>query len=409
MILGGALNRFLFGELLKVFLMTLTVLTSLFLIGLVVQQANQLGLSLGQTITAIPYLVPSTLPFTIPATTLVASCVVYARLSQDNEALAMKAAGIDLFTVLRPAALLGLLAAGATFGLSHTIIPHTQIALHHHVLKDPEEVLYNLLKREKTFRQPASPFVIFVRDVQGRRLLDVVIKRRKKLAPGQDPIFAGYDYITRAREARLSVDQDRSMLILKLYGWSAVGDDRTASLFTDDNPEIEIPLPEIFLNKPVKNRLSALTWDELPVRMADARATQADLERRWQDVQDMARATNNPSIAAIQEPLYMALIREHVFIRLSALAEYHLRPALAVSCFAFALIGCPVGLRASRADYLSVFMVCFLPSVLVYYPLLLAGANIAKNGRAPAEISVWAANAFGLVAAFVLSRLLIRR
>ena len=68
---GHKVNRMLFGELARVFLMTLTGLTGLFLVGLVVQQANQLGLSMAQTIAAIPLLIPSTLPFTIPATTSV--------------------------------------------------------------------------------------------------------------------------------------------------------------------------------------------------------------------------------------------------------------------------------------------------------------------------------------------------
>ena len=54
----------------------------------------------------------------------------------------------------------------------------------------------------------------------------------------------------------------------------------------------------------------------------------------------------------------------------NAEAEYHMRPALAVGCLVFAVIGCPVGMWANRADYLSAFVTCFLPTVCVYYPLL---------------------------------------
>ena len=56
-----------------------------------IQQAAQMGLSLTQVIEAIPLFVPNTLPYTIPATTLFASCVVYGRLSHDNEVVAIKA------------------------------------------------------------------------------------------------------------------------------------------------------------------------------------------------------------------------------------------------------------------------------------------------------------------------------
>src|SRR5579883_2488588 len=134
----------IFWELVKVFCMALTSLTGLFLIGLVVQQANQMGLSIGQTLAVLPLLIPVTLPYTIPATTLFASCVVYGRLSHDNEAVAMKAAGVNLLTVVRPALALGVVTTLATFYLAHSVIPHTQAMLQKQIMKDPEEVLYNL-------------------------------------------------------------------------------------------------------------------------------------------------------------------------------------------------------------------------------------------------------------------------
>ena len=77
---GSILNRLIFWELVKVFLLALGTLTGLFVMAGLIQQASQLGLSPAQVIAAIPLFVPSTLPYTIPATTLFASCVVYGRL-----------------------------------------------------------------------------------------------------------------------------------------------------------------------------------------------------------------------------------------------------------------------------------------------------------------------------------------
>jgi lipopolysaccharide export system permease protein len=85
-----------------------------------------------------------------------------------------------------------------------------------------------------------------------------------------------------------------------------------------------------------------------------------------------------------------------------------MRPALALGCFCFVLIGCPVGIWASRSDYLSVFIICFMPTVFVYYPLLLAGLNLAKDGKLPA-ISAWTADMVGIVAAFFLIKRLMKR
>src|SRR5947208_16360294 len=123
---GSILNRMIFWELVRVFLLSLVSLTGLFLMAGLIQQAAQLGLGLYQILRAIPLFVPSTLPYTIPATTLFASCVVYGRLSHDNEVVAIKAAGVHLFTVLRPALLLGLVTTAITGGLYYAVIPVTQ-------------------------------------------------------------------------------------------------------------------------------------------------------------------------------------------------------------------------------------------------------------------------------------------
>jgi len=46
-------------------------------------------------------------------------------------------------------------------------------------------------------------------------------------------------------------------------------------------------------------------------------------------------------------------------------AEKHLRPALAAGCLCFVLLGACIGVRASRADFLSSFIIGFLPGELV--------------------------------------------
>jgi lipopolysaccharide export system permease protein len=77
---------------------------------------------------------------------------------------------------------------------------------------------------------------------------------------------------------------------------------------------------------------------------------------------------------------------------LGIVAEQHMRPALALGCLCFTLIGCPVAIWLSRSDYLSAFLVCFLPIVLLYYPLMLCGTDLAKSGHVPPVLSVWAAD-----------------
>jgi lipopolysaccharide export system permease protein len=69
-----------------------------------------------------------------------------------------------------------------------------------------------------------------------------------------------------------------------------------------------------------------------------------------------------------------------------------MRPALSLGCFCFILVGCPVGIWLSKSDFLSSFITCFLPIVLIYYPLMLCGTGMAKEGRIDPVGLVWAAD-----------------
>ena len=123
------LQCMIFWELLKIFLLSLTALTGLVLMAGIVAEASQKGLSPEQLFTAIPLIIPSTLPYTIPATTLFATNLVYGRLAHDNEILAIKAAGINILKVVYPAAFLGVLTGIVTMTLYYQLIPWTQYTL----------------------------------------------------------------------------------------------------------------------------------------------------------------------------------------------------------------------------------------------------------------------------------------
>src|SRR5438128_4085514 len=103
----------IFWDLLKIFAITLVSLTGLFLLGGLVAEASQRGLAPAQIFTIIPLMVPSMLPYTIPAATLFATCNVYGRLAKDNEITALRAAGVSLARILLPSGLLGVIASAA--------------------------------------------------------------------------------------------------------------------------------------------------------------------------------------------------------------------------------------------------------------------------------------------------------
>jgi lipopolysaccharide export system permease protein len=413
MLFGGTLNRTIFWELVKVFLLSLGSLTGLFVLAGLIQQASQMGLSPMQVVTAIPLFIPSSLPFTIPATTLFASCVVYGRLAHDNEVVAIKGAGVHLFTILKPALTLGVVTAAITAGLYHSVIPLSQQLLQEEMLRDPEEVMYNWLRRDRCIRHPTFPYVLYVKDVQGRRLIDVILKQRVRVV---DPVtglpgaWNGYDRVARAREARLRVDATEGKLYLDADRF--VFYEKNTQGATPPNGPFPIPMPDNLTANDSRNRPMALTWDSLGPRMEDLARERTELETSRVIQEETASKLADETLKkrySDETTHFQARVENLVRQSRNVQAEFYMRPALAAGCLVFALLGCPVGIWANRADYLSTFVICFLPTVFVYYPLLLAGSNMGKDGKLSLGLGCWLANiVMGTAGLFLTARLLRR-
>lgn len=432
----GTINRMIFAELVKVFLMSLIGLTGLFMLAGLIQEATQKGLSPAQIVMAIPLIIPNTLPFTIPATTLFATCVVYGRMAADNEVLVLRAAGVDIYHLLWPALLLGLLTTGATAALYYDPIPRSQGLLRQQLLRDGERILYSMIKREGGLRQSNLDFILFVRDVQGKDMIDVVVKKRR-------PRELGYELVARSQTARLRIrkvseaeaadlarakDQsakspglerfqrrkgagggDRFELVVlmdRCYVDSLKGD-TVADLH---NQEFTSPLPDSIFGKPTDERPSAQVWPELRASREKIEGELAELEAEIRQLEANPNGLYSPgkSNAEVAQEYRQYTVKQYQRLLRQIDVESQMRPALAFGCLCFVLIGCPVGMWASRSDYLSVFIICFLPTMFVYYPLLLASLNLAKDFKIP-PTAAWGADVIGSAGALVLIRRLMKR
>ena len=83
--------------------------------------------------------------------------------------------------------------------------------------RDLEDALYKLLKRDHEFNDPRWPFMIKVRDVQEKNLIDATFKHRTKGKVNE------YDAVIQARRAVLRFDldaKDRPRLSLNTLGFS---------------------------------------------------------------------------------------------------------------------------------------------------------------------------------------------
>ena len=393
----GILHRMIFLELFRIFFLCWVGLTGMILLGGIIAEATQQGLGPGQILELIPMLVPNTMPYTLPTATLFATCVVFGRLACDNEILAIKATGINLGMVTLPAILLGALASAGTFLLFVDVIPASQWEVKVHFVKNVEELLYAMLRKEGFIHQSQIPYTITVSRVEGRILVDAIFKH-------VDAVNGGFDVIARSKKAELSVDQEAKQIIVHM--WNGRAEKNTDINFFDEQ-EFPIDLPPDFMN-PKKLSPSYMTWDELETARQEA---EADIQKFKEDM-EVHEMHMHAGVAAAEFAEHVRSLGFKVHLAMNMLhklaAEHHIRPALSLGCFCFVLVGCPVGIWFGKKDYLSSFITCFLPIVLVYYPLMLCGMNLAKSGKMPALIAVWPANILLAGSALVLIRKLLR-
>jgi lipopolysaccharide export system permease protein len=373
----------IFWELVKVFLLSLIGITGIMLMASIIAEASQHGLGPGQILTAIPLLIPSTLPYTIPSTTLFATCVVYGRLAADNEILAIKSAGINILHVARPAILLGVLISAATMGLYYHVIPYTHLLLRSMVFNDAEELAYSLLQKQHSINPPQLEYSIHAKEVRGRRLLDVYIKHKAKLN-GQT------DVVAQAREAELHIDmQNRKLVLLArhvdVFSLDKVNVDSAREKFEMDLPDNLFQVKE--------QRARDMTWQEM---LEHRRRHEMEREATLNQITSFQSGISSEDILPEDLPQHIKNLQDRATRHQQEIlfldVEMLMRPALSVGCLCFILVGCPVGIWFSRSDYLSSFITCFLPIVFIYYPLILCGTNLAKEGKMNPIVLVWGAD-----------------
>ena len=365
------LQRYVLFDVLRAFLLTLLGVTVLFLGAGLAAEAVRRGLTPAQIVHIMPYVLPSTLPYTIPATLLFGVVLVFGRMAADSEITACKAAGIHVFYLLGPVVVLALICSGLTWWALNDVIPPAVARITEVVAQHLEETVYNVLRRERAITSSKLPCSIYVRDVRGKMLIGATFQRVDERS---GELITAY-----AERAKLEFDLKHRRIIVRMYEADVqVG---SSVVKVGDEHVFPIPLPDM-----------ALATGDSPRQMT-LRQLLEEIDRLNEQI-----AAQNDSAAK------EFLLRRYRRLR----SEVHMRAALAFGSVLFVLIGCPVAIIQQRGEFLGAFVSCFLPIVTTYYPLLLLGMNISKEGIAHPAVAMWTANGVLAAAAVPLLRRVIR-
>lgn len=374
------------GEVLRAFSLALLTVTTIIVLFMVMIEASKMGLSPTEIMNLVPYVIPGSLPYTIPVSLLFAVTVVYGRLASDNEIVAVKTAGLSAWTVLNPAFALGISLSAVLLYLTYAPIPRANHTARMVIFKNMEEMFYKYLKKDRQFNNPRWPFLIIVKDVVDKEMIDATFKRRS----GGPEHPNQFDLIVKADKARIHFDTAANTARVYLDGAEISAPRQDRSLINDTILQFDLPAGSGVNDE---KKIQEQTTPELVVEQAK----NLKLMSRERKRQAMAAALwmGEGRFERVHWKQVQRSFVDYAEWKMkwqSFETEKHQRISMACGSLFFVLLGAPVGILFARRDFLSAFITCFVPIILVYYPLVLLGTNMGRDAILNPTLALWMGN-----------------
>ena len=348
------LCRYLVAEVIPPFFLGLLAFTCILLIGRILRLIELVvtrGVPLLQIGKLFALILPTFLEMTVPMAFLLAILLGLGRMSNDQELLAMKASGVSAPQILGPIALVGLVVALITLGLTMFARPTANFAL--------KKELYNIARnrvgtalREKVFNDDFPQILIYVEELvpPGNTAQGVLIVDKRD-ATREDIIFG--------KVARITTDEETNTLGLRLFDGSVYERERNRPGFSQTRFNIY----------DLKFDLDELVG---PVRQKEAGPKEMPIT----ELLNAIEAKGSAGGKTIAERM-----------------ELHQRIAFAFVPLVFCLLGVSLTLlpRTSRANRSWGFMLCTF-WLMTYYTLLSLGKALGDKSILHPIPALWLPN-----------------
>jgi lipopolysaccharide export system permease protein len=304
---------------------------------------------------------------------------VYGRISGDLEVTAAKSAGISATQLLLPAFLLAGALAGGSFGLSNYAIPWAVANIERIVTQAIEDIFLDLLSSQHYYTDEHRGYSITVHDVRNRTLIDATFQYRTK----------NHQQIAiRADAASIRFDMEDKVIRLKLVrarGFRA-GSDSEAEL---NQTELTFPLPQEIARVKARH----MTLSDLLAGVTTAQRQQVQLDAK--SSQEAAMLLAMGEFEELAEGSVQTLLNDRRRARNDELrfrSEIHSRVSTSAGCLFFVFIGGPFSMLQARRQFITTFVMCFLPILLVYYPVLFLMLNLSRTATVNPAWAMWIPN-----------------
>jgi lipopolysaccharide export LptBFGC system permease protein LptF len=148
------LQRYIFREAFKVFVLAAVALTLIMSLGSILRPVQEYGVGPRQVVHLMGYFLPITLTFVLPMAALFAAALVYGRFANDNELDACRASGISLLTLVYPGLTLAIMVAIANLILSFHVVPAFVHRAQKSLKADAKQILFRNIQRRGYYELP---------------------------------------------------------------------------------------------------------------------------------------------------------------------------------------------------------------------------------------------------------------
>ncbi|MCL1973551.1 MAG: LptF/LptG family permease [Bacteroidetes bacterium] len=383
------------------------------------------GLGLGVILEFLMWGTSTIFPISLPLATLLASIMTLGTFGENNELLAMKAAGISLRRILTPLVLIAVVISIAAFFAANNLVPlaykkiyalRADIGQTREEIKLPTGIFYNgidnyTLKIDERNKKTGMLYGIMIYDhsaLKGNVCITLADSGSIKLTADKKNVvfrlFHGYRYQEGERKnildtsfvmQRTKFDEQDAIISLNDYGFKRSDDDRFGNEIMAQNlvslgqrrDSLAIILSEIhhlfytrfialdifshgrqFDTLYTRNRHSLFPLDSIP--------PYRDIE---EEMQSLSRSTEKLDAAISRLDNFSFEYNREIFPLRKTSLEWFRKFTLSFACLIFFFIGAPLGAIIRKGGLgMPVIISCFF--FVIYWVIDISGKKLATDG-----------------------------
>lgn len=307
--------------------------------------------------------IPSAISIAIPLASLISVLLLFGRLSSDGEIMAMKACGMSLQQVsFYPLAVSAILSV-ACLAVTDRLAPLSHLKAKRIIDSLTTTSPMELIEEGRFMKDFVDGITLYVAKKSNDQLRDVRIF---------DSTSQDFTREIRAKRGTMSIDSN-SIVQLNLF-------DVSITPFAKDKPDPAYA-------------------DEWPLRLGDMMK-----HRKYEPKEDDWNSSELAKRIDDTRAFYPHLPDERIPIQNMILrVELNRRISMSVSCFAFVLLGIPLGIKAHRKES-SAGIGLSLVLVMNLYLFIVIANSLAKQPKYHADLIVWIPVALASVVGIIMTR-----